>query len=159
MIQYVLMAVFCLGAIGIDQLTKFWVVQGIPLHATVPVWNGVFHLTYTQNTGAAFSSFDGQHWLFALVLLFFIGFIIWEFPKKKMPFTTLERWLMVSILAGGIGNMIDRLRLGYVVDMVEVEFINFAVFNVADIFITCGCFLLIAHLILFNKAFWKEEKK
>ena len=159
MIQYILMAVFCLGAIGIDQLTKFWVVQQIPLHTTVPVWNGVFHLTYTQNTGAAFSSFEGQHWLFALVMLVFIGFIIWEFPKKKMPFTTFERWLMVSILAGGIGNMIDRLRLGYVVDMIEVEFMNFAVFNVADIFITCGCFLLIAHLIFFNKAFWKEEKK
>ena len=159
MITYILMAVFCLGAIGIDQLTKFWVVQGIPLHTTVPVWNGVFHLTYTQNTGAAFSSFEGQHWLFALVMLIFIGFIIWEFPKKKMGFTTVERWLMVSILAGGIGNMIDRLRLGYVVDMIEVEFMNFAVFNVADIFITCGCFLLIAHLIFFNKAFWKEEKK
>ena len=159
MIQYILMAVFCLGAIGIDQLTKFWVVQQIPLHTTVPVWNSVFHLTYTQNTGAAFSSFEGQHWLFALVMLVFIGFIIWEFPKKKMPFTTFERWLMVSILAGGIGNMIDRLRLGYVVDMIEVEFMNFAVFNVADIFITCGCFLLIAHLIFFNKAFWKEEKK
>ena len=159
MIQYILMAVFCLGAIGIDQLTKFWVVQQIPLHTTVPVWNGMFHLTYTQNTGAAFSSFEGQHWLFALVMLVFIGFIIWEFPKKKMPFTTFERWLMISILAGGIGNMIDRLRLGYVVDMIEVEFMNFAVFNVADIFITCGCFLLIAHLIFFNKAFWKEEKK
>ena len=159
MIQYIFMAVFCLGAIGIDQLTKLWVVQQIPLHTTVPVWSGVFHLTYTQNTGAAFSSFEGQHWLFALVMLVFIGFIIWEFPRKKMPFTMLERWLMVSILAGGIGNMIDRLRLGFVVDMVEVEFMNFAVFNVADIFITCGCFLLIAHLIFFNKAFWKEEKK
>ena len=159
MLAYILMAVFCLGAIGIDQLTKFWVVRSIPLHGTVPVWNGVFHLTYTQNTGAAFSSFEGQHWLFALVMLIFIGFILWEFPKKKMPFTTVERWLMVSILAGGIGNMSDRLRLGYVVDMIEVDFMRFAVFNVADIFITCGCFLLIAHLIFFNKAFWKEEKK
>ena len=158
MIQYILMAVFCLGAIGIDQLTKFWVVQQIPLHTTVPVWNGVFHLTYTQNTGAAFSSFEGQHWLFALVMLVFIGFIIWEFPKKKMPFTTFERWLMVSILAGGIGNMIDRLRLGYVVDMIEVEFISFPVFNVADCFITCGCILLMVHLVFFNREFWKDDK-
>ena len=84
MIQYVLMAVFCLGAIGIDQLTKFWVVQGIPLHATVPVWNGVFHLTYTQNTGAAFSSFEGQHWLFALVLLVFIGCAFWRTNQRKL---------------------------------------------------------------------------
>ena len=55
--------------------------------------------------------------------------------------------------------MIDRLRLGYVVDMIEVEFMRFAVFNVADIFITCACVLLLVHLILFNKAFWKEDKK
>jgi len=157
--QYLFMGLFCLGAIGLDQLTKYLVVRNIPLHGTVPVWDKVFHLTYTQNTGAAFSSFEGQHWLFALVMLIFIGFILWEFPKKRMPFATLERWLMVSILAGGLGNMIDRLRLGYVVDMIEVDFMEFAVFNVADIFITCGCFLLIAHLIFFNKAFWKEEKK
>ena len=159
MIQYIWMALFCTGAIALDQITKYMVVQNIPLFGTVPVWDKVVHLTYTQNTGAAFSSFEGQHWLFVLVMLVFIGFIIWEFPKKRMPFTTLERWLMVSIFAGGIGNMIDRLRLGYVVDMIEVEFMEFAVFNVADIFITCGCFLLIAHLIFFNKAFWKEEKK
>ncbi len=159
MVQYILMAVFFLSAVTIDQLTKYWVVQQIPLHSTVPVLDGVFHLTYTQNTGAAFSSFEGQHWLFIAVMLAFVGFIIWEFPKKRLPFTTLERWLLVAIFAGGIGNIIDRLRLGYVVDMVEVEFMNFAVFNVADIFITCGAFLLIAHLIFFNKDFWKDEKK
>ena len=159
MMQYLFMGLFCLGAIGLDQLTKYLVVQNIPLYGTVPLWDKVVHLTYTQNTGAAFSSFEGQHWLFALVMLVFIGFIIWEFPKKRMPFTTVERWLMVAILSGGIGNMIDRLRMGYVVDMIEVDFMEFAVFNVADIFITCGCFLLVAHLIFFNKAFWKEEKK
>ena len=159
MIQYILMAVFCLGVIGLDQLTKYLVVQNIPLHGFVPVWDGVFHLTYTQNTGAAFSSFQGQHWLFVLVMLAFLGFIIWEFPKKRWPFTTFERWCIVSVFAGGLGNMIDRLRLGYVVDMIEVEFISFPVFNVADCFITCGCIALLAHLILFNKEFWKDEKK
>ena len=55
--------------------------------------------------------------------------------------------------------MIDRLRFGFVVDMIEVEFINFAVFNIADCFITCGCIALLAHLVLFNKDFWKDEKK
>ena len=159
MLQYLLMALFCAGAVAVDQLTKLWIVNNIALHADVPVWNGVFHLTYTQNTGAAFSSLEGQQWLFALVMVLLIAFIIWEFPKKRMEFTTLERWMIVSVFAGGVGNMIDRLRLGYVVDMVELEFMNFAVFNVADIFITCGCILLVAHLILFNKAFWKEEKK
>ena len=159
MVQYILMAVFCAGVIALDQFTKYLVVQNIALFEQIPVIPGIFHLTYTQNTGAAFSSLEGQRWLFALVLLVFAAFIIWEFPKKRMAFTTLERWLLVSIFAGGIGNMIDRLWQGYVVDMIEVEFMNFAVFNVADIFITCGCIALIAHLVLFNKAFWKEDKK
>ena len=66
---------------------------------------------------------------------------------------------MAAIYGGGLGNMIDRLRLGYVVDMIETEFMAFPVFNVADCFITCGCIALIASLILFNKEFWKEEKK
>ena len=159
MIQYILMAVFCLGAVALDQWTKYLVVQNIPLHAQVPVIDGLFHFTYIQNTGAAFSSFEGQHWLFVLVLAGFAGFIIWEFPKKRLAFTNFERWMLVAIFAGGVGNMIDRLRLGYVVDMIEVEFMRFAVFNVADIFITCACVLLMVHLILFNKNFWKEEKK
>ena len=65
----------------------------------------------------------------------------------------------MAIYAGGIGNMIDRLRFGFVIDMIEVEFVNFAVFNVADSCITCGAILLLCHLALFNKEFWKDEKK
>ena len=76
-----------------------------------------------------------------------------------MPFTTLERWCIVAIYAGGIGNIIDRLRLGYVIDMIEVEFMEFAVFNVADSFITCGAILMLTHRVLFNKEISKEEKK
>ena len=70
-----------------------------------------------------------------------------------------ERWAIAAIYGGGLGNMIDRLRLGYVVDMIETQFMDFPVFNLADCFITCGCILLIVHLAFFNKAFWKEEKK
>ena len=76
-----------------------------------------------------------------------------------MGFQPFDRWCIAAIWAGGLGNMIDRVRLGYVVDMIEVEFLTFPVFNVADCFITCGCILLIAHLILFNKEFWKDDKK
>ena len=120
---------------------------------------GLFHLTYVQNTGAAFSSFEGLLWLFVLVFAVFTGAIIWEFSGKRWPFTDLERWLIVAIYGGGLGNMIDRIRLGFVVDMIEVDFKRFPVFNVADCFITCGCVLLIAHLALCNKEFWKEDKK
>ena len=100
-----------------------------------------------------------MQWLFALVFLLFAAAIVWEFSKKRWPFSTFDRWCIVAVFAGGLGNMIDRLRLGYVVDMIEVDFMEFAVFNVADCFITCGCIALMVSLIFFNKEFWKDEKK
>ncbi len=157
--QYVLMILFCAGAVVLDQWTKYLVVAQIPLYSQVDVLPGLFHLTYVQNTGAAFSLFEGMQWLFALIFLVFTVLIVWDFVKKTMPFSDFERWCIVAIYAGGLGNMIDRIRLGYVVDMIEVEFIKFPVFNVADCFITCGCVALIASLVLLNKDFWKDEKK
>ena len=153
---------FCLFIAGItvaDQWTKWLVVENIPLYGHVDAIDGLFHFTYTQNTGAAFSSFDGMRWLFVLIFAVLTVAVIWEYRKKALPFTTFERWLIAAIYGGGLGNVIDRVRLGYVVDMIEVDFMNFAVFNVADCFITCGCILLMIHLIFFNKEFWKEEKK
>ena len=156
---YLLMALFAAGAVALDQWTKALTVASIPLHSRVPFWDGLFHFTYLQNTGAAFSSFQGQQWLFALIFAVFTLLLVVELRKNSMGFRPLERWCIVAIWAGGLGNMIDRVRLGYVVDMIEVEFIRFPVFNVADCFITCGCVLLIAHLVLFNREFWKDEKK
>jgi signal peptidase II len=153
---YLLMTLFAAGAVALDQYTKALTVANIPLHSRVPFWDGFFHFTYVQNTGAAFSSFEGQQWLFALIFAVFTGIMGFELFKNTMGFKPFERWCLAAIWAGGLGNMIDRVRLGYVVDMIEVEFIRFPVFNVADCFITCGCVLLIAHLVLFNKDFWKK---
>ena len=150
---------FSAGIVLADQVTKYLTVANIPLYADVPFIPGLLQLTYVQNTGAAFSSFEGQQWLFALVFAIFTAGILYEYFKKPMPFTKLERWCIAAIYAGGLGNMIDRVRLGYVVDMIETTFIEFPVFNVADCFITCGCILLMAHLVLWNKEFWKDEKK
>ena len=98
-------------------------------------------------------------WLFVLIFVVFTAAIIWEFSKKRWGFTMFERWMIVAVYAGGMGNIIDRIRLGYVVDMINLDFMNFPVFNVADCFITCGCILLLVHLIFFNKQFWKDDKK
>ena len=157
--QYLFMGLVALGIVAADQLSKLWVLENIPLYTQVEAVPGLFHLTYVQNTGAAFSAFQGMQWLFAAVFLIFTVAIIWEFSKRRMSFTTLEQWCIVAVYGGGLGNMIDRLRFGYVVDMIEVEFINFPVFNVADCFITCGCILLLVHLVFFNRDFWKDEKK
>ncbi len=157
--QYALMALFALLVTGADQLTKYLVLTRIPLGGSVPFLPGVMHLTYVQNDGGAFSSFSGQQWLFLLVFAVFTVFALGELVRKKLPFTAFERWCIVAIWAGGLGNMIDRLRFGYVVDMLATDFISFPVFNVADIFVTGGCILLLAHLLLWNREFWKDEKK
>ena len=152
-------SLFAAGIVAADQITKYLTVANIALYEDVPFIPGLLQLTYVQNTGAAFSSFEGQQWLFAIIFLVFTIGVIWEFRKNTMGFTPFERWCIVAIYGGGLGNMIDRVRLGYVVDMIETTFITFPVFNVADCFITCGCIALMAHLILFNKDFWKDGKK
>ena len=157
--QYILMLLAAVAVVAADQLSKLWIVANIPLHTTIDAIPGLFHLTYVQNTGAAFSSFQGMLWLFIIIFALFTAGVIWEFSKKRMPFTSFDRWCIALVYAGGLGNMIDRIRLGYVVDMIAVDFIDFPVFNVADCFITCGCILLIVSLVFFNRDFWKEETK
>ncbi len=153
------MCLFAAGIVAVDQWTKWLVVQNIALYADVPAIPGLFHLTHVHNYGAAFSSLSGMRWLFIVIFVLLTVAVIWEYRKKAMPFSTFERWCITAVYAGGLGNMIDRVRLGYVVDMIEVDFMRFAVFNVADCFITCGCIAMLVSLLLFNKAFWKEEKK
>ena len=153
------LCLFAAGIVAADQITKLLVLANIPLFGDVPAIPGLFHLTYVQNTGAAFSSFEGMRWMFVGLFVVLTVLILLEYFKKPMPFTTFERWCIAAIYGGGLGNVIDRVRLGFVVDMIEVDFINFPVFNVADCFITCGCIALIVHMIFFNKEFWKEDKQ
>ena len=157
--QFLWMSLFALGICAADQFTKYLTVANIPLFGHVPVFPGVVGLTYAQNTGAAFSALEGMQWLFVLIFAVLTVLLIVEYFKKPMPFTKLERWCIAAVYGGGLGNVIDRVRLGYVVDMIRTEFISFPVFNVADCFITCGCILLLFHIFFFNKAFWKDEKK
>ena len=147
------------GVVVLDQITKYLTVRFIPLYEHIAVLPGVVGLTYVRNTGAAFSSFEGMRWLFVLLFLVFTGALLWEYFKKPMPFTRFERFCIAAIYGGGLGNFIDRLRLGYVVDMIETLFMDFPVFNVADCFITCGCIALMISLCLFHKDFWKDDKK
>ncbi|MDD5864790.1 MAG: signal peptidase II [Firmicutes bacterium] len=157
--QFFYYCLFAAGIVAADQVTKFLTVANIPPYQDLPFLPGVLNLTYVQNTGAAFSSFEGQQWLFALIFLVFTGLILFEYFKKPMGFAPFERWCIAAIYGGGLGNMIDRVRMGYVVDMIETSFMEFPVFNVADCFITCGCVLLMAHLVFCNKSFWKDKKK
>ena len=157
--QFFLYLLLVGGIVAADQITKYLTVAQIALGQDLPFIPGVLGLTYVQNTGAAFSSFEGMQWLFALIFAAFTVGIVWEYRKQTLRLSRFEWWCVAAVYGGGLGNMIDRVRLGYVVDMLETKFMQFPVFNVADCFITCGCILMMAHLILFNKEFWKDEKK
>lgn len=157
--QFFYYLLFIGAVVGLDQFTKWLTVARIPLEADVPFLPGLLQLTYVQNPGAAFSTFEGQQWLFSLIFVVLTGFLLYEYFKKPMHFTHFERFCIAAIYGGGLGNMIDRQRQGYVVDMIETTFMDFPVFNVADCLICCGCVLLMGHLFLCNKSFWKEEKK
>ena len=157
--QLLFYALFAAGIVAADQFTKYLTVANIALGERVEWMPGFLGLTYVQNTGAAFSSLEGMIWLFALIFLVFTLGVIWEYRHNSLRFSAFEWWCVAAVYGGGLGNMIDRLRLGYVVDMIRTEFITFPVFNVADCFITCGCIAMMVSLFFFNKEFWKDQKK
>ncbi|PSO56979.1 MAG: signal peptidase II [Cyanobacteria bacterium QH_8_48_120] len=131
----------------LDRVTKYWVVQSFEdLGDTVPLWEGVFHFTYVVNTGAAFSLFEETGgWLRWLSLAVSLGLIAlaWFGPRLKIT----EQLGYGLILAGALGNGIDRFLFGYVVDFLDFRLIQFPVFNVADVCINVGIvFLLISSL-------------
>ena len=156
---FLLLSLLALGIAALDHFTTYLVVANIPLFGDVPFLPGFIQFTYVQNTGAAFSMMQGMRWVFIAIFAVLTVLTVLEYFKFRMPFTKFDRILIACIYGGGLGNMIDRAFRGYVVDMIETQFINFPVFNVADCFITCGCILLIIRLAFFNKAFWKDEKK
>lgn len=129
----------------LDQLVKWLVRTNIPAGGHVPLIPGVLGLTYVQNTGAAFSLLSGHTWLLTLVsaaVLAGVAVLLWKgvfrHPLGRVP--------LALVLAGGLGNLIDRAALGYVTDMFRTLFISFPVFNVADMCITVGGFWLVAYV-------------
>lgn len=152
---YLALAAFAAAVVALDQWTKWLVRRDLPLYASKDSILGIFHITHVENTGGAWSMFSGQLWLFIGVMALFVALIvvlIWKQWLKK-PF---EWWCLAAILGGGIGNLIDRLANGRVTDMICLDFVNFPVFNVADCFITVGCFALIVYVIFLDRT---EDKK
>lgn len=125
-----------------DQLTKFWVSQAMaPVGNSWPLWSGVFHFTYVLNTGAAFSFFQGgASWLKWFSLAVSGGLMI---SGGLVPFRRLEQLGYGFVLAGAVGNGIDRFLFGYVIDFLDFRLINFPVFNLADVSINLGLATLI----------------
>lgn len=132
--------------IALDQVVKWYVVKEIPLGGMRRFIPKVVSLTYLKNSGAAFSMLENQQWFFAIITLSAMGaaFVyLYRHIKGSL-------WLLLGltlIISGGIGNFIDRLRQGFVVDMFHLDFMNFAIFNVADIYLSIGVGLLLIYLL------------
>ena len=141
-----LLALFMATIVAADQITKALVRAKIPFGGEVPLIPGVVRLTYTENVGAAFSMLKGARWLFlALVLVFFAGVAV--LIRRRVVSKPAELWALAAIGGGALGNAIDRAISGAVTDMIEPLFIDFAVFNVADCFITCGAIFLVVYVL------------
>lgn len=150
-----------LGGIGIDQLTKILVSTNMEVYESIPVIPKVFDITYIHNKGAAFGMLANHRWVFMVVSTIAIvamSVYLFRFCKEGMFFKVG----LALVISGGIGNMIDRIIFGYVVDMIEATFIetlfgwSFAIFNVADSFVCVGAGIVIFCLI---RDIIKESKK
>ena len=143
-----LYAVLVAALVALDQLVKYLVVQQIPLGEHVPFLPHLLDLTYVENTGAAFSMFSQHTWVLTLIsLVLSVVLAVGVFkPLFRHPF---GRTALALLLAGAVGNLIDRALQGYVVDMFHVLFMEFAVFNVADICVVVGGFAAVIYYLFF----------
>ncbi len=132
----------CMGIITFvaDRLTKAYIAANMKLGESIPVIEDVFHITYKTNTGAAFSILSGKvPFLIVATLLIIVALVALILVKK--PKSKIFQASVALILSGAIGNLVDRVLLGHVVDFLDARFINFPIFNVADICVVCGAAL------------------
>lgn len=144
-------------AVVLDQVTKILAVKYLMPVDTVPIIKSVLHLTYLENTGAAFGSLKNSRWVFLAVSTFAIIALVFYMFRFKPKNRVLSAGL-AFIIGGGIGNMIDRIAKGYVVDFIDFRLVNFAVFNVADSFVCVGAALVIIYIFFFAEKEGKNAK-
>lgn len=135
--------------IGVDQAIKQWALDTLAQVDTIPLIQDVLHLTYVENYGAAFSILQNKKWfLIGVTSLIAIGAIVLLLSKKLK--SNLAIWSVALIIAGGVGNLIDRIGRGFVVDYIDFRLINFAVFNFADCCVVVGTILLAIYILYFE---------
>ncbi|MCM1329797.1 MAG: signal peptidase II [Ruminococcus sp.] len=159
MLIYVILGIVLVAA---DQLIKRWVVENLmPVKVMDFIRFGDFEilgLRYCENTGAAFSSFSGARWfLTVLVTVMLVALLVFTVRYKHKR--TLFLVSSVMVMSGGVGNLIDRVRLGYVIDYLDVKLFNFAVFNFADVCVVVGAFLLLIFLFFIEPKIINAEKE
>ena len=152
---YVFLTLFAAAIVAVDQWTKALAAAQLTdvVDVLIPGW---LELRYTTNDGMALSMLSGARWLFVVVGVLFVALVVWAVAKKhitKKP----ELWCIAAIVGGAIGNLIDRVATGKVIDMICVPW--FSTFNVADIFITVPAVLLILYILIFDREFLSDKPK
>ncbi|MBP3378571.1 MAG: signal peptidase II [Clostridia bacterium] len=154
--------IFCLIVVVVlsvvlDQLSKYLAVTYLTQIDTFPVIENVLHFTYVENRGAAFGMLSGHRWVFMVAsIVGIIALAVWLAVSK-----TKNRWMQCAIalvIGGGIGNMIDRVRLEYVIDFIDCRFIDFYVFNIADSCVCVGCGMVLLAVIIDEVKEHKQRK-
>ena len=135
--------------IAIDQIVKNWA-EEVLTKGEIAVIEDVLYFKYAENTGVAFSMFSDNRWMLIGVTSVMLIVVLAFFLSGKVT-DKLEQFSLALILAGGVGNLIDRISLGYVIDFIDVRIINFAIFNIADICICVGAFLLCVAVYISDK--------
>jgi len=153
----VLWIAIIIACVILDQLTKWIVVNCMELYESIVLIEKIFSFTYIPNYGAAWGMFSNHRWVFMIttsLALIVMPIILYRYRKVHFLFS-----LSLSLFIGGaIGNMIDRIFVGYVVDFLEFTFIDFPVFNVADICVVFGAIAMIVYALFFDKTFFVEKK-
>ncbi|HJF94712.1 MAG TPA: signal peptidase II [Lachnoclostridium phocaeense] len=150
--HYITAFIIALADVILDQLSKYMAVHFLQGTDGIDLIPGVFRLTYLENRGAAFGVLQGQQWFFYIITAVILVVVVLAYVRipagrKFLPLQICA----VFIVSGALGNLIDRVRLGYVVDFFYFELIDFPVFNVADIFVTVSAVLLAVLLLLYYK--------
>lgn len=140
---------FAVIIILLDQITKFLVIEHIGRTEIVDFLPGILEFVYVENTGAAFNILSGRIGFLSIISVAFAVAVVWYMLSKK-PQNKILRIALMLLSGGALGNAIDRIFRGYVVDFIKTVFIDFPVFNVADTAITCGAALLIIYLLFFE---------
>ena len=134
----------------IDQITKYFAVDRLAGNAPAKVIDGILHFTYVENTGVAFGMFSGMHYVFIPLGIVASALCVWYMHQSIKEGKKLRAFAAGVVVSGAVGNIIDKIFRGFVVDFIDAAFIDFPVFNFADICITVGA-VIVALSIIFEK--------
>ena len=156
--MYMIGALAAATILALDQWVKYWITANLPLGESMPLLPGFMQLRTVHNFGAAWSSFSGMRWLLVgvtSVIVLAVAYVL----VRRIVRHPLGVAACLLILSGGLGNIIDRVRLGYVVDIFDFQFMNYPVFNVADIAVVCGAVLAAVYYLWFYEKYDKKDRQ